>query len=134
MRFHDRPMVADFAAALAKITDQLLTTLELCARRLIAIEIADQTYPESDVVEIIAVNMAAVDLSPPAITNFDLAVSGRSAIADHEMIGESVLHPPKMPMVIIERGGVALTRSTVVHDDVLPAAACDRGAIDLASD
>src|SRR5262249_24111179 len=78
--------------------------------------------------------MAAVDLPPPAIADFDLAVAGRSAIADHKVIRESVLHPPKMPMVIIERGGISLTRATVVHNNVLPAPARDRSAIDLRTD
>ena len=135
MRFHDRVMTAvDLAAALSQITNQLFATIELRPRRLVTIEIADQTNPEGNVVQIIAVHMAAVDLPPPAIADFDLAVAGRSSIADHKMIGEPVLHPPKMTVVIIERGRISLTRSAVVHDDVLPAAARDRGAVDLRAD
>lgn len=76
-------------------------------------------------------DVAAVDLPPPTIAHFDLAVPGRSSVADHKMISESVLHSLKMPVVIIERGRVSLTRPAVVNDDVLPAAARDRGAIDL---
>jgi len=124
-------MIAHFAATLSQVTNQFLATIELRARRLIAVEIADQTNPERDVVEVITVDVAAVNLSSPAVPHFDLAVAGRCSVADHEMISESVLHPPEMPMVIIERGGIALTGSTVVHDDVLPAAARDRRAIDL---
>jgi hypothetical protein len=135
MRFHDRIMTAvDLAAALSQITNQLFATLELRPRWLIAIEIADQADPKGNVVQIIAVDMAAVDLPPPAVADFDLAVAGRSSIADHKMIGEPVLHPPKMPVVIIESGGVALTRSAVVHHDVLPAAARNWCAIDLRTD
>ena len=78
-------------------------------------------------------DVAAIDLPAPAIADFDLAIAGRSAIADHEMISESVLHPAKMPVVIIERSGITLTRSAVVHDDILPATTRDRGAIDLIS-
>lgn len=47
------------------------------------------------------------------------------------MVGEPVLHPAKMPMVIVERGGVALTGAAVVHDDVLPATTRNWSAIDL---
>ncbi len=101
---------------------------------MIAIEIADQTNPERDVVQIIAVDVATVDLSPPTIAHFDLAVAGRSSVADHEMVSQSVLHPTKMPVVIIERGRIPLTGSAVVHDDVLPAASRDRCAIDLVAD
>src|SRR5205807_10474591 len=67
MRFHERPVVADLAATLAKITNQLFATFELRARRLVAIEIADQTNSECNVVEIIAVHVPAVDLPAPAI-------------------------------------------------------------------
>ena len=66
--------------------------------------------------------MAAVDLAPPAIAHFDLAVARGSAIADDEMIGEPVLHPANIPVVIIENAGVTLPSATVVHDDKSPAA------------
>ena len=98
---------------------------------MIAVEIADQTNPERDVVQIVAVNVAAVDLSPPTVPYFDLAVAGRSSVANHEMISESVLHPAKMPVIIIERGRIPLTGSAVVHNDVLPATPRDWRAIDL---
>src|SRR5205823_2437884 len=76
-------------------------------------------------------NVATVDLPAPAIAHFHLAVAGRCAVADDEVVGESVLHSSEMAMVIIERGGVALPRPAVVDDDVLPASARDRSAIDL---
>ena len=50
MRFYDRPMISDFSAALTKITNQFLTTIELGTGRLIAVKIADQTNAEGDVV------------------------------------------------------------------------------------
>ena len=98
---------------------------------MIAVEIADQTNPERDVVQVIAVDVAAVDLPAPTVADLDLAVAGRRSVADHEMISKSVLHPPKMPVVIIERSRISLTRSAVVHDDVLPATPRDRCPIDL---
>ena len=131
MRFHNRIMVAHLSAALPQITNQLLATIKLCARRLITIEIADQTNPERNVVQIIAVHVTAVDLSPPAIPYFDLAIAGGSSVADNKMVCKTVLHPSKMSMVIVERGGVSLTRSAVMHDDELPAPAHNRSSIDL---
>jgi len=98
---------------------------------LIAIEIADQTNSERDIVEIIAVNVSSIDLPAPAVTQFDLAVAGGSSVADHKMISESILHSAKMSMVIIERGRVSLTRAAVVHHNVLPATTRDRRAINL---
>ena len=76
MRFHDRIMIVDLAAALAEITDQFFATVELRARRLVAVKISDQANPECDVVEIITVDVAAVDLSPPTVAHFDLTISG----------------------------------------------------------
>ncbi len=76
MRFHDRPVIADFATTLAQIANELFATIELRAGRLIAIEIADQTNAKGDIVQIVAVNVAAVDLTTPAIADFDLAVAG----------------------------------------------------------
>jgi len=133
MRFHDRIMIPNFSAALPEVPNQFFATIELRASWLITIEITDQTNSERDVVQIITVNMAAVDLPAPAVSHFNLSIAGRSAVADHKMIGEPILHAAKMAMVIIERGGVALTSATVMDHDVLPATACHWGAIDLAA-
>ena len=76
-------------------------------------------------------NMTAVDLPPPAIAHFDLAVAGGCAVADYEMIGQPVPHPAHMSMVIIENASVALTRAAVVNHDELPTPALHRRAPDL---
>ena len=123
MRSHDGVMRIDFPAAFPQIADQFFARLQLRARRLIAIEIADETNAERDVVQVIAVHVAAVDLAPPAIADFDFAIAGGGAVADDEMIGESVLHPANMAVVVIENARVALPRAAVVHDDELPALA-----------
>ena len=134
MRLNDRPMIADFAAALSQIADQLFATIELGARGLIAIEISDQANSQRNVVQIITVNVSTVDLPAPAITDFDLPIAGRCAISDHKMVSKPVLHPAKVSMVIIESGCVSLPRAAVMHDDVLPSAARYRGTIDLIPD
>ena len=65
--------------------------------------------------------MPAVDLAAPAIAHFDLAVSRGCSVADHEMIGETILHPAHVPMIIIEDARVSLPRAAVVHHNELPA-------------
>src|SRR6476659_5700046 len=82
-----------FAAAISQQANELLTCVELCARRLVSIEIAYETNAERDVVQIIAVHMTAVYLTPPSIADFDLAVAGCCAVPDNEVIGGTVLHP-----------------------------------------
>lgn len=125
-------MIADFPATLPQISNQLFATIKLRARRLVAIEIADQTNPKRDIVQIITVDVATINLAPPPVAHFDLTITGRSAVADDEMVSEPVLHPAKMTMVIIECGRVSLPGPAVVNNDVLPPAARHRSAIDLA--
>ena len=65
-----------FAAAVSQIANEFLARVELCARRLLSIEIAYETNAERDVVQIIAVHMTAVYLASPSVPDFDLAVAG----------------------------------------------------------
>jgi hypothetical protein len=133
MRPNDGVMRIDFPTALPQIIDQLFARLQLTARRLTTIEIAYQTNAERDVVQIVAVYVPAVDLAPPAIAHFNLAVARRSAITDDEMIGEPVFHPTNMPVVIIENAGATLSCPAVVHDNKLPAVSHHRRPVDFIS-
>ena len=112
----------DLAAAFSKVANEFFARFELRARWLVAIKIAHQTNAERNVVQIIAVHVAAIDLAPPAIAHFDLAVACGSSVADHEVVGKTVLHPADMPMIIIENARVSLPRAAVVHHNELPAA------------
>ena len=131
MRFHDRVMVSDFPATLAEIPDELFAAIELGPGWLVAIEISHQTNSQSNVVQIIAVNVAAIDLPSPTVPHFNLTVPGGCAVADYEMVSQPVLHSSKMTMVIIESGSVSLTSAAVMDHDVLPTAARYWSSIDL---
>ena len=119
-----------FATAIPQVANEFLTRVELCARRLVSIEIAHETNAERDVVQIIAVHVAAIDLASPAIADFDLAVTGRCAVADHKMICESVLHATHMLVIIIKHTRIALPRAAIVHDNELPPTPLHRRAPD----
>jgi len=108
-------------ATFSQIADEFLACVKLRARRLATIEIADQTNPERNVVQIITVHVPAVDLATPAIAHFHLAVSCGCSVPDDEMIGETILHPAHVAMVIIEDARVSLPRAAVVHHNELPA-------------
>ena len=131
MRPNENFVSVDLAAALPEVTNQFLATFQLGPRRLVPIKISHQTNAQGDVVQVIAVDMASIDLPSPAITHFDLPVAGRCAVADHEMIGKAVLHSADVSMVIIEYARVALPRATVVDHDELPATPLDRRAPDF---
>lgn len=65
-------------------------------------------------------HVATIDLPPPAVAYFDLAIPGRRAVADHEVISQPVLHVTDVAMVVIENARIALSRSAVVDNDELP--------------
>src|SRR5437667_11717803 len=130
MRSHRDWAAVGFAAAFSEVADEFFARFELRARRLVAIEIAYQTNAERNVVQIIAVDVTAVDLAPPPIAHFDLAVAGRCAVADYKMISKPVLHPSDMPMIIIKSAGVPLPSAAVVHHNELPATPFHRCAPD----
>jgi len=134
MGLHGDVASASPAATVAQVANEFFACVELRARWLIAIKIAYQTNAERNVVQIIAVHVATIDLTPPAIAHFDLAVAGGSAVADHEVVGKTVLHPAHMPMIIIKCAGVPLPRATVVHHNELPAVPFHRRASDSVDD
>ncbi len=111
----------NLAAAFPQIADELFTRFELRARWLVAIEIAHQTNAERNVVQIVAVHVATVDLAPPTIAHFDLPVARGRSVADHEMVGKTILHPADVPMIIIKNARVSLPRAAIVHHNELPA-------------
>lgn len=130
MRPHRDLTPVDFAATFAEIADEFFARIELRARWLVAIEIAYQTNAERNIVQIIAVNVAPVDLAPPAISYLDLTVAGRCSVADHEMVCQPILHPANMLVIIIKDACIALPCAAVVHHNELPATPFDRRASD----
>ena len=124
----------NFSAALPQIPDQFFASLELPARRLIPVEVADQANAKGDVIQVIAVDMAAIDLAAPAIADFDFAVSSGGSIPDDEMISKSVLHAADVAVVIIKNPRAPLPSPAVVHDNESPAAPHDWRVIDLSAD
>ena len=134
MRLHRNGASLSVAATFAKIADEFFARVELRPRWLVAIKIAYQTNAERNVVQVIAVHVTAIDLTPPAVAHFDLSVAGRSAVADHKMVGKTILHPADMPMIIIKNARVPLPRAAVVHHDELPAAPFHRRASDRLDD
>lgn len=95
------------------------------------VKIAHQTDPNGDVIEVIAVYVASVDLFTPAISYFDLAISGGAAVSNYKLISETVLHFAYLSMVILECACISLSRSTVVNNNVFPAVFLNRSPIDL---
>ncbi len=121
MRPHGDLAAIGFAATVAQVADEFFARVELRARRLVTIKIAYQANAQRNVVQIIAVHMSAVDLAPPAIAHFDLAVARGRSVADHEMVCKTILHPADVPMIIIKGACVSLPRAAIMHDNELPA-------------
>ena len=121
MRPHNNAAQANLAAALSQVANQFFARFKLRAGGLVAIKVSYQTNSERDIVQVVAVHMPAIDLAAPAVPHFYLAVAARCSVADHEMIGKAILHPPHLSMIIIERARVSLPCPAIVHDDKLPA-------------
>ena len=130
MRPHRDLSPVDLAATFSQVADQFFARIELHARWLVAIEIADQTNAERNIVQIIAVHVAAVDLTSPAIAYFDLTVAGGSSVADHEMVCQPVLHPANMSVIIIKDARVSLPCAAVMDNNELPTTPFHRRASD----
>jgi hypothetical protein len=121
MRPHGDIAPVDFAATFSQVADEFFARIELRAGWLVAIKIAYQANAERNVVQIIAVDMPAVDLAPPAIAYFDLAIASGCSVPDHEMIRKPILHSAHMSMIIIKHARVSLPRAAIMHDNELPA-------------
>ena len=130
MWLHRNGASVGLAATFSQVSNEFFARIKLRARRLVAIKIAYQTNAQRNVVQIIAVHVAAVDLAPPAIAHFNLAVARGSSVADHEMIRKPILHSADMPMIIIKNARVSLPGAAVVHDNKLPATPFYRRAPD----
>ena len=118
---HGNHAPVGLTATFSQIADEFLACVKLRARWLATIEIADQTNAERNVVQIITVHVSAVNLAAPAIAHFNLAVSRGCSVPDHKMIGETILHPAHVPMVIIEDTRIALPRAAIMDHNELPA-------------
>src|SRR4051794_37432501 len=116
MCLHNGPLPVDFAHAVAKVSDQLIGRGELPLRGDVAVEVADKANSERDVIQVIAVDVAAIDLANPPITNLHLAIAGRGPVPYDEVIRETVRHFSDTQVVIIERLRVPLPRARVMDN------------------
>ena len=72
---HNQGTPVAFPTTLLQIPDQFLARFELRTCRLVAIEITYEANTECNVVQVIAVHVATVNLTMPAIPDFDLAIA-----------------------------------------------------------
>lgn len=125
MRNDDRPMPVDFSDTFLQIMDEFFERRQLRFSGMPAIKIADEADAKRDFVEVIAVDVTALNLPHPAIADFDPSVGAAVAVVDDELIGESVWHVADVEMIVVKRFCVALFGAAVVDDDVTPAPAFD---------
>ena len=71
---YDRIFPVHFADPAPQITDQLIERFVFRFSRQVPIEIPDQADADGDIVEIIAVNVSAVQLPDPTVADLDLTV------------------------------------------------------------
>jgi hypothetical protein len=76
-----------FSNSLPQVTNEFIQRFKLSVGWEIAIEIADQANANTDIVQVIAVDVAARQLLDPSVTNFDLAIPSGCTVADDKMVG-----------------------------------------------
>ena len=127
---NDRIFSVHLSDPSSEVADELVQSFVLGFCGQIAIEIAHETDADGNIVQIVAVNVASTELAIPPISNFDLAVSRRCTVSDHEMVSQSVWHSANMTMVVVENARVTLARPAVMNDDIFPSIAGNARVID----
>lgn len=127
---NDGGLAFDLADTAPEVGAEFIQRAELILGGCIPVEISDETNAERDVVQVVARDMATVDLSGPAVSDFDFAIARGIAIADDEVVGEAVLHFANASVVDIKNARVSLAGATIVNDDVFPASTLHLGIID----
>ena len=105
----------------------------MLAGRALNLEVSDEADANGDEVELMVLNVPALELTRPAGTDFNLAVAGVDAVADDEMIGEAVLHAAFAVGATIGFR-VAFFNGAVVRDDGFPVGAFDLDACGFGAD
>lgn len=112
---------ADFALedGALKPVDEEGEGLKLFAGGAFDLEVADKADADGDEVELVVFDVPALELAGPAGADFDLSVARVDAVADDEVVGESVLHAAFAVGASVGFG-VAFFNGAVVSDDGLP--------------
>ena len=85
-------------------------------------KITDHTNADTDLINRMVTDMAAIDLVEPATTDLDFTIAGILAVTDHEMVGQSVFHPATAMGTVINCRITAVNTAVMANDD-LPAVA-----------
>ena len=123
MRIDNGLASLSLADAITEISDEFPKRPDLGVGRNIAVEIPDKTDAKGDVVQIVACNMASVELGRPAVPYLDLSIAGTMPVTDDEMVGESVFHVTDAEMIDVKNTGISLAGAAVVNDHIFPAPA-----------
>lgn len=131
MRLHNGPLRINFSDSLAEIANELIERLKLLLSWLVMVEITDQADSESYVIQVVAMNMASINLSPPARAHLDLPVARGGPVSNDKLVGQAVRHLAHVGVIIFEGLGIALPGSAVVNHNVTPAGLLDWCLVDL---
>jgi hypothetical protein len=104
-----------------QVIHQFLKSQHLFQRGPRLFEVPNETDANPDLVDLLAMNVAALDLPEPARANFNFSIAGINSVADHKVIRQAVLHPT-LPMRTTVDGGIALSNGAVMRHNPLPPA------------
>lgn len=105
----------------AQIIDQLGKGIQLFRMGCPALKVPDQANADAFHINLVIAHMAALNLTAPTVTDFNLATPGIEATADNKMIGETVFHSAVLAVISIIGSGITALNATVMADNPLPA-------------
>jgi hypothetical protein len=110
---------SDYAGS--QVIDQFLKSQYLLQRWPRLFKVPNETDANPDLVDFLAMNVAALDLLEPARANLNFSIAGIDSVADHKVIRQAVLHPALSMRAAID-GGIALSNCAVMRYNPLPPA------------
>ncbi len=119
-----------FADTIPEVGNEFLERPNLGLGGPVTIEITDEADSERNVIQVVAGDVASVELCRPAVTDLHLAVSRTMSVANNEMVSQTVLHVTNTEVVDVKDPRISLTGAAVVDNDIFPAAPSHRGSID----
>jgi hypothetical protein len=98
----------------AQVIDEFSKRQHLVPRGFGLLQVTHETDTDPNFIDVLTMDVPAFQLLEPARANLNLPVSGINPIADHEMVGQTDLHP-SLPVLSVINGRVAVFSSTVVN-------------------
>jgi hypothetical protein len=105
-----------------QLPDKGAQVIHLPLRRRRLVKITDQTNPNARPIQLLARQMAALNLLSPSLPNKNFSIIHPSPVSDQKVVRQAVLHVPLFTMKLIDPLGGSLPCSAMMNHNVFPRA------------